>query len=523
VWNLTSSVTSLLSSLSEAQDEIVEAISKLHTIVNFLFGLLSFELTPAEVQNEILSCLTTLTEDNKPIVQQVVDNGDWLKTLLQIKDSGDLKAVTACGVLHNVFITLQWFDHNTPIEGASDAMLIPTLVKSMEITQVTSNGTNGHVAHSGPDQILQLALEITASIATSLQEALEHESRNEKEFKGFDDSDLGNGEGEEDEMDADEDLDEGAEGEDGDNDEMNEEEIDADMDLVTGDGPEDDDSLSEEVTLDRLVRNAAPKILSLANPSQSPSENGTIQSHALAALNNIAWTISSIDFSNSRLDSLQKFWSNIAQRIWNELITPVLASNTADIKLASSITSLAWAVSRSVKGVIKMHAEEHRKFIALYQASKNLNSSKAQEQLNGAKKGPDDGTDAFQGLGVKAIGVLGSLALEPAPVELNREIGVFLLTVLAALPDTAAADAVEAMNQIFDIYADKSYTFDESVFWGDGFYKHLEEILLKARKMAKAIDKRKFGELRARADEAVLNLGRFLKYKKTERMSQKND
>jgi hypothetical protein len=152
--------------------------------------------------------------------------------------------------------------------------------------------------------------------------------------------------------------------------------------------------------------------------------------------------------------------------------------------------------------------------MALYQASKCLDTP---EEQNGSKKGSEEQIDAFQGLGVKAIGVLGRLALDPAPVELNREIGVFLLTVLAALPDTPAADAVEAMNQIFDIYADKSFAFDEAVFWADGFYKHLEEIIPKAKKMAKGIDKRKFAELRARADEAVLNLGRFLRYKRMEK------
>ena len=516
VWNLTSSIINLLSSLSEAQDEIVESISKLPMVLKFLFGLLSVEFTPVEAQAEILSCLATLTEDNKPLAQQIVDNGDWLKSLVQIKDSGDLKAVIACAVLHNVFFTMQWFDHNTPMEGLSDAMLIPTLVQSLEITQVKSTSTNGYVARSKPDRILQLALEITASIATSLQEALEHESKNEKEFKGFDDNDFINGGGIE-AMDADEGLGEVGNGG---SDEVSEEEIDTDMDLVTGNGLEENGTLNEEVTLDRLVRNAAPTIFTLAKSKQSPSENGAVQSHALAALNNIAWTISTIDFSTGHLESLQKFWSSLAQRVWKEIICPVLASNTADIELASSITSLAWAVCRGAKRAIQMEGEEHRKFMALYQASKGLNPSLEHGEQSGAKRESEEANDAFQSLGVKAIGVLGSLALDPAPVDVNREIGVFLITILAALPDTAAADAVEALNQIFDIYADKNYAFDGPVFWGNGFYKHLEDIQPKVRKMAKAIDKRKFGELRSRADEAVLNLGRFLKYKRREKMSE---
>lgn len=457
--------------------------------------------------------MTALTEDNKPLVQSIVENEDWLKGLIQLKDTGGFRAVAACGVLHNIFACLEWYDHNTEKPGLSDAILIPTLAKSLDLANSQSNTANGDTPLSSPDQVLRLALEITASIATSLQEALEHGSRHEKEFEGFDDKDeMDDGE---DKME--DDSEEPHQEDDGDNEEMNDDEIDADMDLVTGDGPDDEEGPSEELTLENLVRNAAPKILPLARPSEQMSTGSdSIQSHALSALNNISWTVSSIDFSTGHLDSLKDFWASLAHNIWNEVISPVLASNTADIDLASSITSLAWAVSRSVQGQIKINPGEQRKFMALYQASKNL--SKTQDQSNGSKKAAsEDSNDAFQGMGVKSIGVLGSLALNPAPIELNKEIGIFLLTVVAAVPDTEPAEAVEALNQIFDIYADKSYAFDEPVFWADGFYKHLEETLPKVRKMAKSIDKRKFEELRARADEAVLNLGRFLKYKRTER------
>jgi hypothetical protein len=460
--------------------------------------------------------LTALSEDNKTLDEEIVANKEWLGRIVAIKDGGDLNAVRACGLLHNIFTSLQWFDHNTPVEGLSDATLIPILVGSIEkVAGAQSNGSNGYSKHSSPDQILQLALEITASIATSLQEALEHGSKNEKPFEGFDnandipDEDIMN--------DEDEDGDVPEDDEHSEEDEMNQEDIDADMELVLGDGLDEDEGPIEEITLDRLVRRAAPVVLQLARLSlQNSSDSGTIPSLALSALNNIAWTISSIDFSNGHLNSLFKLWSILVQNIWNEIISPVLASNTADIELASSITSLAWAILRSVQGAVEIRPEEHRKFMALYQASKSLPAPSSNE----GKKTQEDNTDAFQSLGVKSIGVLGRLALDPAPIQLNREIGVFLITILAAIPDTPAADAVEALNQIFDIYADKSFACDEAVFWADGFYKHLEEILPQTKKMAKSIDKRKFTELRARADEVILNLGRFLKYKRSEKRQE---
>lgn len=490
----------------------MEAISTVSSIIQFLFGLLSYDLAPTEVQDEALSCLTSLTEDNQPLVQNIVENEDWIKELLHIKDAIDLKAVAACGVLHNIFTSMEWFDHNTEKEGVSDAILIPTLAKALSGAIAQSNSPGSDNSQSSPDQILRLALEITASIATSLQEALQHGSGYEKEFEGFDDGP----EVDDNEDKMEEDDEELEDGEDEDNGEMNGDEIDADMELVTGDGPDDEESSAEELTLDRLVRNAAPQVLKYAQLShQTSGDSESIQNYALSALNNIAWTVSSIDFSTGHLDSLKEFWSSLAHSIWDDVISPVLASNTADIELASSITSLAWAVSRSVQGAIKIKPDEQRKFMALYQASKSLPT--AETQSNGNKKPSDVDIDAFQSMGVKSIGVLGSLALNPAPIELNKEIGVFLLTVLAALPDTKAAEAVEAVNQIMDIYADKSYAFDEPVFWAGGFYTHLEETLPKVKKMAKSIDKRKYGELRSRADEAVLNLGRFLKYKRTEK------
>ncbi|CRK40379.1 hypothetical protein BN1723_004807 [Verticillium longisporum] len=122
--------------------------------------------------------------------------------------------------------------------------------------------------------------------------------------------------------------------------------------------------------------------------------------------------------------------------------------------------------------------------------------------------------DPFQGLGVKCIGVLGQLALDPTPVALNREIGVFLITVVASLPDTPAADVVEALNQLFDIYGDEDAMCDVEVFWKDNFLAQLEGVQHKVKTMVKAINKRTNSELRTRADEVVLNLARFISYKK---------
>jgi hypothetical protein len=139
VWTLTRSIVNLLTSLSEAQEEIVETISAVSSIIHFLFGLFSYELAPAEVQHEALSCLTALTEDNQQLVNNIAENNDWLDGLIHLKDGNDLKAVAACGVLHNIFTCMEWFDHNTEKEGVSDAILIPTLAKALSQDANTIN------------------------------------------------------------------------------------------------------------------------------------------------------------------------------------------------------------------------------------------------------------------------------------------------------------------------------------------------------------------------------------------------
>ncbi|KAI1007935.1 hypothetical protein K3495_g311 [Podosphaera aphanis] len=495
LWRLTTSVVNLLTSLSESQDEILKSISDLPSVLNFLFGLLSLESTPPQVQTEILLCLIALTEDNKLIVQQIVDSKDWFGILIRIKDSAQINVVPACGVLHNVFETLQWFDYNTPIEGTSDAMLIPVLVQFMK-GSLSENAKS--YPHSDLDKFLQLAFEVIASISTSTIEALEQRKHMEKDFPRATTDTDGDPEKSDMEMDIDEDA------------SMNEDEIDADMDMVTGDASDEDGLPTDELTLDRLISVAVPAILEIFRSKGEARD--VLIGHALASLNNIAWTISSIDFSSKHLVGLQKVWASLSQEIWNDVISPVLESNTADIELASMITSLAWAVSLSVKGKIKLLPNEHRKFMALYQASRDLEQSTSQKVTKSEKE-----VDPFQGLGVKCVGVLGNLALEPSSIELNREIGNFLGTLLSSVPDIPPADMVEVLNQIYDIYSDASYTYDEPNYWGGNIHRILEDTQAKVKKMTKAIDKRKFPELRTRADEAVFNLGRFLAYKRKEK------
>ena len=435
-----------------------------------------------------------LTEDNTSLAERIISKNKTLYETLQVlrKDvSGD--GVLACGTLHNIFIALQ--GRTVDDRVVDDSAVIATLAKvtaSIDPNQPAADGGSG--GWSNPFEYQQLALEILASIGTSLNsaasDAAEEEKEQEADKEDEDMKETGDG--------PEAGVDQGA-----DDDEMDEDEMQADMDMVTGaDGDQDSgDGIDDLPVLKSLLQQALPELIRVASMQAGNPDTMHLQGLALSALNNIAWSVSLIDFADENNAGIQKAWTPVALKTWEKVIAFILASDTADVALATQVTSLAWALARSLRAETTLKSAEHRKFIALYQATRGTEATQDQE-------------DPFQGLGVKCIGVLGQLALDPACVDLNREIGTFLITVLSSLPETPAADAVEALNQIFDIYGDESKPCDKEVFWKDNFFKHLEEIAPKAKLMLKSVDKRTHAELRSRADEAVMNLNRFLTYKR---------
>lgn len=509
ISSIASSLVFLLTALAEAQDDILLSISNHSTIVNLLFALVSSKPETAgelaSLRTDSLACLMILCEDNTSLAESVLSSQEeGTQVLMTLKDEVNSDGILACAILHNLFASLASSKHAD--EGIpDDSVLIPTLSKAVAGINLAETAVNGS-GWTSPFEYQQLALETLASIGTTLNLALgegeEQVAEGEDKKAAKDDEDMGDADdGASDKEDA-PDAPDAEEEDDEEDDEMDEDEMEADMEMVTGaDISEDADRIDDTPVLKALLNSALPELLRVAASQPSNEDAMKLQGHALSALNNIAWSVSLIDLSDDHNQGIKRAWSPIGRSIWERVVSPILASDTADIDLATHVTGLAWAVARSLHGRTPLKSGEQRRFITLYQATK---SSDAIRELE----------DPFQGLGVKCVGVLGQLALHPAPVDLNREIGTFLVTILAGLPNTPPADAVEALNQIFDIYGDEEYPYDKEVFWKDGYLKHLEEIMPKARAMLKGIDKKTHNELRTRADEAVLNLSRFLAYKR---------
>ena len=514
VWDISGALVSLLNALAETSEDISAAIAKSQAVTRFLVFLTTSGLTPGWILEDVLSCLVTISEDNRDLCQSIVDNdgGRYYAALRKLRDDGGANTALTSGLLHNIFAALEWHDYSRGKDGDCDAVLIPSLARVLARTRLETSLNDNAQGLAAPE-ILHVALNVVASIGTELQLSLARNKPRKQRSGLGDDIEPMNRDDEDDEVvvsneadveNGDLDMEDGGEsGDEGDADSMTDDLL-ADMDMVTGidENGLDVSGLDDVPTLRALIQEAIPQLIRLACTPLTSEEELAVQSDALSALNNIAWTVSCIEFANGENPEIFQAWLPTAQRIWSKVITPLLATDTADANLAAGVASLGWALSRGIGGQIPQQGGEHRRFISLYQASETI---------------PAEEEDPFQSLGVKCIGVLGQLARDPATIAINREVGVFLISILEALPKTAPAHAVEALNQVFDIYGDEALACDKEVFWKDGFLTHLESILTKAKAMVKTVDKRTSGELRMRADEAVLNLARFLSYKRKHR------
>ncbi|KAG6000357.1 hypothetical protein E4U54_001442 [Claviceps lovelessii] len=559
VASITASLVALLTALAEAGDELLEAISSNAVVTDLLFLLVTYDGRGqsgsgddagilANLRGDALACLMILSEDNQNLAKKLVINTECYQALLALKNEVSGDGVLACATLHNVFAALESLKGRPPVLEAAhhdDSLLIPTLAKTIAGVQPgqhggAANGTEG--GWSNPVEQQQLALETLASIGTALISAnsevsvpataaankkrrkrdaeAEAQAKEDDEDMGMDEAEVDmddaeagddddNHESEQDNEDGDGEAD--GDGSGSEEDEMDQDAMEADMEMVTGADDADQGAHMDDMpVLKALVQLAIPQLVRIASLQPTNDDTLRLQGHALSALNNMAWSVSLVDFSDPQSAGIQEAWLPVARTLWQQVVTPILASDTADVHLATQVTGLAWALARTLAGRPShpdsddSEHDHHRKFISLYHATRTMD--------------PQPSQDPFQRLGVKCIGVLGQLALHPCPAPLNREIASFLISLLAALPhDTPAADAVEALNQVLDIYADEEYPYDTAVFWKEDLLSHLEGILPKVKAMAKGVDKKTQPELRTRAEEVVLNLTRFVAYKKKHR------
>lgn len=250
--------------------------------------------------------------------------------------------------------------------------------------------------------------------------------------------------------------------------------------------------------LHTLVVQLLQPVLPFALPLPRIQENGAgvldqsmqiIHLLAMDYLHNLAWSMVISDATE-----LQAAWTQLSPGLWEWALTNLSTFLIQDEEMADSSLSLIYGLAKFTGTILTMSHTQVNDFIKLYHSSLN-----AEVQT-------------------KIVGLLGCIALQQGSIAINKSIGTFLVTVVASLPRSDPEVVIEALDAMFDIYADMAFDYDEPVFVQGNFPEHLRKALPKVRQMTKAIERRQSRELRQRAEEVIINLAAFIDYKRSERL-----
>ncbi|KAK6526769.1 hypothetical protein TWF281_009972 [Arthrobotrys megalospora] len=528
LWDYTCSVLSLLTKLSETTKEILDKISN-EDILVLASNLLGPKLMgkkvsiPENVQTAAIILLDRVTDQNVIAYVLLAKDPGFVDNLLRLYtakvDGAPLKIAATCSTLHNVISqSLASNDSFAEDKNVADARLIAPLTAIIKVVLSKSSPSQDE------QQALFLSLETLADVADRTVETFGHNAPgnvNGITSNNNDDEDENSDRGSDFEMEEFPDEPEGPEEEDsGDDDEDDEEasddelpdELGEDMARVTGEeGTTARASKKKPFNspeLEFLLIATIPAVLPIttSTPSSEPERN--IKFTAISLLSSIARAFALLSSKTHKCkltlpQTLLESYLPATHEIWNILITPILRSNSADIKLAEKITDLAVHIT-SFTPVVSVSNNQHKSFLALYNATTSIP------------------------LKVLCIKVLSNLAgcQGTDRIEVNKELGTFFMSTVNKLPFYGDAEPVdlpapeviiECLNAVYDVYADMDHDYDEEVFVKLGFLKYLKSFVGRFRAMAKKIDRRKRFELRESADEALLNLNEFIRYKTNER------
>ncbi|ODQ64856.1 hypothetical protein NADFUDRAFT_65992 [Nadsonia fulvescens var. elongata DSM 6958] len=251
----------------------------------------------------------------------------------------------------------------------------------------------------------------------------------------------------------------------------------------------DENIITDDSTVGVLVNYLQNSVLPLSIKAFSYPE---FVSRSMASLNNISWTLT------TKMAKHQSWRSN-AQELWVNIF-PYLSSHQHEIDVVSSALGVLGAVSKTYNGNVPLNRDEVNFVI---------------NQIATIKVSAPE--DEFNEYLIRAVALLASLAMAKNRTEVTKTVGDFFLSLLSGLPETPVEVVLEVLDNMFEIFGDASYEYDLPVFVEGQYMEKLNQLLSKVRQMTKKIDRRRFYQLRSRADEVTLNLSRFIVYKRNER------
>ncbi|KAJ7623345.1 armadillo-type protein [Roridomyces roridus] len=507
VYEFANNVITLLWCLSETSNKALNAINQLQ-LVPFLISFLGArQKIPLATVTAAAQCLYVLSDDNPPAIADLRADGGYIACLLSIlqeppQDEADPRTgtlrVLAAGILRNV----------APLPPPSVAsaldldaeIVLPQLTPLLSISLTEVSETALQLLGSAPEtekpkdsglkntpksdhkspaevglerlenrlRTVQLALEILTGACATLPDP------------------------QPDVLIDDEDDDE-------EGDENSDDNPDADMatpEEAVPDSREQTQSLPSLVTpLLQLIQPTTLSFPPLAAPSPHPPTTSALSAIHLAAfecLNNIFLTLARDRHANAA--DVGAVWD----AIWTALGlvgTQTGLGQEQRRAVWEAATGVLWGVATVSRGIVEPKPEQVQALMALC-----------------------DGATADAQLRVKCIGTLEALAQNPAFVDANATIAVYLLSMLPSAngPSPAGTEPMlQAASSLIDIYSDEDAPWDIN-FRSGGYLARLQGSVDGIKTAVRAIDRRKEGgkELRRRGEEVRDNLVAFIKYRK---------
>lgn len=526
---LVENTIAILLAFCETSDAILKAVNRsTPTLAPLLFALLELGIDCPE-QTRIIAgqCLLSFTDSNEEIKSALLSNPTYLNFLLNPPGGLDLYTSTLlAGVVQNV---LHDTDPSHPeimsAKKVSD-VLISRFSQALESVTLEELITQDSTIQNQTLSMLELSLECLAKAALLDNEDSSPDS-NGHDAMDIDESEESAG-------------------------------ISQSTSYVLS-------LLSSKALLSRVMNLGTPLRLAESD-KQYPANLELLHLLALDFLHNLAWSMAalstSLNTTGAAFDTATNTdastgidmdmtttrpidWSTTALGLWSWCANEFPIFLTINEEISESSTSLLYALARHLRAHTPVHQEDVATLIKLYHSSLNADlqskivgllgclghvtqtpsslpastssiaTTSIVSQSHARASNPtstntdesiDTGADAGAGAGADAV----------INVDINRSVGVFLISVLVALPNTDADSAIESLSAIFDLYADKSFVYDTPVFQRGNFLAHLERVVPKVRHMRKAIDRRTQRGLWNRADEALDNLVAFIEYKRTE-------
>ncbi|ODQ76976.1 hypothetical protein BABINDRAFT_163881 [Babjeviella inositovora NRRL Y-12698] len=239
---------------------------------------------------------------------------------------------------------------------------------------------------------------------------------------------------------------------------------------------------------------------------------------SLMALNNLCWFGLSVsnDIPISWVGQTLQIWEFIAQNILNFAAPQEGESKLLATKLDA--TNVLWAISKTLPmEILATHISLDTVNLLIQQSQSILNPVGPEPLAGGQGQTINLDLDTIQlnnDLTARIVGLLASVAssIAAGDMAITATVMDYLVNLPALLPVVEAPIVVEALNGVYDVFGQDLDELDR-LFVERGYLAVLAGYQTKVRDMYKQLDKRRVGELKVKAEEAYLNLGRFIDYK----------